>query len=88
MPAVNALDPAVVAKLAAVIGKLTPETFDSLVSLINLGVPGVNAVADKMNLLPVAISMPEPKPFVEGAGAGAAAAAQPQQGKALFSFFG
>lgn len=89
VPAVNALDPAVVGKLAAVLGRLTPETFDSMVNLINLGIPGINAVTDKLNLLPFAIRGAEPKPFVEGAAAPAAAPAGAQGShKKLSSFLG
>lgn len=65
VPAINAFDPATMSKLAELLTKLTPDTYDALINVINLGVPAINTLAEKMALLPVSVSLPEPRPFVE-----------------------
>lgn len=88
VPALNSLDPAVVEKLGKVLTRLTPATYDSLVNILTLGVPGINALAAKLNMLPFAISLPEPQPFVARAAAPAPVAGGRAAGHGLFAMFG
>jgi len=57
------MDPNVVVNLANVAASLTPDAWNALIKLVNLGVPAINLAGSKLNMIPV--SVPAPPAFKE-----------------------
>ncbi|KIY95137.1 hypothetical protein MNEG_12826 [Monoraphidium neglectum] len=70
VPAINAFKPEVVAKLIDISTRLTPETYNALTNILNLGIPAINSLTAKLNLLPgltPLLTAPTPRPYVASA---------------------
>lgn len=61
IPGIAALNPGLLVNAANLAAGLTPETWDALLTVVDLGVPAVNLAGGKIGLIP--ISVPAPPPF-------------------------
>jgi hypothetical protein len=68
--AINGMDPDVLVGLANMMATLSPDVWSALIQLIGMGVPAINLVGAKLNMIP--ISPPAPQPFSGGQGGGKA----------------
>lgn len=60
IPSIAALNPDLLVNTLNLVAGLTPEAWEALLHIVELGVPAINLVGWKLNLLPVSVGAPAP----------------------------
>ena len=66
LPGVNGMDPDTIVGLANMAAGLSPEVWDALIQLVDLGVPAINLAGWKLANLPISIGPPAPFTQTQG----------------------